>query len=117
MVYKSLNFKKGNFLYRGTCIVNEKNSINLLALSKAFQVDVFKMFLCNYLIGTINERNVDGLLYRLQMAHVYKMDALKEECIKAVNEYSIKIVNALGWNEFKRDYPSVVAEIFRKNVF
>jgi hypothetical protein len=87
-----------------------------MSLALAFEMNAFKFCLCDYLANSIRERNLEGILKRLELAHVYELDNLKSVCIKAVNDLNIQIINSVNWPQFSAAYPELVVEIFRKNI-
>ena len=87
----------------------------LIECSAAFEVPSLKSYLCDYFIETISDRNVEGILNRLELAHKYELNSLKMHCIQTVNRHSIQIVNSIKWQQFALEYPTLVIEIFRKN--
>lgn len=103
------------FLYRGDCNINKENLKHLIVLSEAFKVDSLKTYLSAHYQSILTFHDIDGLLYAIQLAHVYDLTDLKAVCIRLINENSSIVVNAASWKQLTKKYPLLVLQIFRKN--
>ena len=105
---------EGEFLYKGSCVINEVNSKHLLVIAEAFQIQEMKESLSNYYMKSVSINNVNALLGTLELTHVYMLPELKEVCIKMINQYPALFVNAASWKALSKKYPDLILEIFCK---
>lgn len=99
----------------GNCKVNEENAKYLILLSFEFKTECLSDYIIKYLIKTITERDITGLLHRLELAHEYELAELKEACILTVNRNSVQLVDSLEWHELTKRRPELIIELFKNH--
>ncbi len=86
----------------------------MVVLAEAFQIDTLKIMLSDYFRKILNIKNIEGLIQTIELSHIYKIDDLKETCIKLINQNSILVINSTQWKILTQNYPELILQIFRK---